>query len=119
MTDGVLHIHEDGRRHQHFSAGFEIGGQVIADADGTEQHEHSKVRLGSFADVIETSGPVVELVGEVAVCGWCGDRPIDNATFADLDPADPEVGPRPDLIGFCGPEHRREFLAEIADNNYR
>lgn len=55
---GVLHRHEDGREHRHFSAGFTIGGQVIEDADGTEDHQHSVLGVQP-GDVQNNSGPVV------------------------------------------------------------
>lgn len=51
---GVLHRHEDGREHRHYSEGFEIGGQVISANDGTEKHEH-----GILGDPTQSSGPVV------------------------------------------------------------
>lgn len=52
---GILHRHADGRTHRHFAAGFEIGGQVIEDQDGTEEHSHSILGRPGEAD----SGPVV------------------------------------------------------------
>ena len=60
-NQGILHRHEDGTEHRHFSPGFTIGKQVIADHDGTEKHSH-----GVLGDPSITSGPVVwtELDGE-------------------------------------------------------
>lgn len=58
---GVLHRHEDGREHRHFSAGFTIGRQVIPDRDGTEQHIHSVMGVQP-GDVQNNSGPLAYLV---------------------------------------------------------
>ena len=46
-NDGVLHTHEDGTTHRHFREGFTIGKQVVADEDGTENHEHSSFNMVS------------------------------------------------------------------------
>ena len=54
---GVLHRHEDGREHRHFDAGFTIGGQVIKDKDGTEDHQHSTWNMLDQSKANE-SGPV-------------------------------------------------------------
>lgn len=72
---GVLHRHEDGREHRHFSAGFTIGGQVIEDADGTEDHQHSVLGVQP-GDVQNNSGPVVWCDVDVFV--------LDNAEQLDL-----------------------------------
>lgn len=57
--EGVLHRHADGREHRHFSAGFTIGSQVRPDADGTEDHQHSTIRLDGAPSTTPKSGPVV------------------------------------------------------------
>lgn len=56
---GVIHRHEDGREHRHFSAGFEIGGQVRPDHDGTEEHTHGTLSLTGDGYRENVSGPVV------------------------------------------------------------
>lgn len=51
MTDnqpderGVLHRHDDGTEHQHFSSGFSIGSQVIPDDDGSGPHQHGTLTI--------------------------------------------------------------------------
>lgn len=55
---GILHRHEDGTEHRHFDAGFTIGGQVIPDHDGTEEHSHGKLTMGE-GRIHSDSGPVV------------------------------------------------------------
>lgn len=47
VSDGVLHRHPDGTEHRHFTAGATIGKQTIPDADGSEQHTHGTVGIGS------------------------------------------------------------------------
>ena len=56
---GVLHRHEDGRVHQHFSEGFTIGNQVIPDHDGTESHHHGTLNIAGGESNRNQSGPVV------------------------------------------------------------
>jgi hypothetical protein len=56
---GVLHRHADGREHRHFQAGFAIGGQVIADRDGTENHHHGVMNIAGADAPHDESGPVV------------------------------------------------------------
>ena len=55
---GVLHRHADGTEHRHFRPGFTIGGQTIADQDGSEPHEHKSM------DAL--SGEVKGSTGEVS-----------------------------------------------------
>lgn len=58
---GIYHRHQDGTLHRHFSAGATIGGQVIPDNDGREEHRHSTIGYfsGRNPDPTNTSGPVV------------------------------------------------------------
>ena len=56
---GVVHTHEDGTTHQHFSAGFSVGGQVVDDRDGTEEHSHSTFNIIT-GEKGPSSGPVVK-----------------------------------------------------------
>lgn len=79
MPDGVLHRHEDGRKHRHFSKGFEIGGQIVGDHDGTEAHSHGTISMVGDGGPSNESGPVVwtELMTEAEdsdqlVCLQCG-----------------------------------------------
>lgn len=63
---GRLHRHEDGTVHRHFSAGFEIGGQVRPDDYGDTEHRHSTIGFisGRTSDPSATSGPIVEVYDE-------------------------------------------------------
>lgn len=56
---GLLHRHADGREHRHFSAGFEIGKQVIKDDDGSGEHSHFTMIPGQPDSRGNDSGPVV------------------------------------------------------------
>lgn len=62
----------------------------------------------------ELDGQLIRVSVAVVQHCWCGLEVNDRVRGYDLDPGDPENGPRPEIVGFCSEDHREQFLREQA-----